>query len=73
MMIDFALAAEREGMNAAAGSHLSGLPAALPSDSDDHPRRPAWRAALDAQYRRRRLRRPLEVGMVGGLMLSQWY
>ena len=35
MMIDFALAAERHRGQDVRGSHLSGVPAALPADSDD--------------------------------------
>jgi multidrug efflux pump subunit AcrB len=34
----------------------------------DDTRQPCWRAAADAEYRRRaELRRPLGIGMVGGL------
>ena len=53
MMIDFALDAERNEGPAAARSDLSGVPAALPADPDDHdggdPRRPA----ADARHRHR--------------------
>ncbi len=54
MMIDFALAAEREqGMPPREGD-LPGLSAAFSADPDDHPRRPARRPAADAEHRRRR-------------------
>ncbi len=54
MMIDFALYRRTRAGHAAARGDLPGLPAALPPDPDDHPRRPAGRTAADAQYRRRR-------------------
>jgi multidrug efflux pump len=49
-----------------------GLPAALPPHHDDHPGRPARRAAARAGPRHgAELRRPLGVSIVGGLLLSQ--
>ena len=50
MMIDFALAAERDGAQAPRGGDLRGLPAAVPPDHDDHDggaarRRCRWRSA----------------------------
>ena len=66
MMIDFALAAEREQGMAPREGDLSGLSAALPADSDDHAG--GWRAlplmlstGVGAE-----LRRPLGIAMVGG-------
>ena len=53
MMIDFALEAERvEGLAAARGD-LSGLPAALPADHDDHHGGDPGRVAADARHRHR--------------------
>ena len=52
MMIDFALQAERDGLDRRGGD-LSGLPAALPADHDDDFRRPARRAAARLWNRRR--------------------
>ncbi len=40
--------------HAAAGGDLPALSAPLPTDPDDHPRRPARRPAADAEHRRRR-------------------
>ena len=51
MMIDFALEAERAGRQAAGRSHLSGLPAALPADHDDHHGGAAGRRAAGARHR----------------------
>ncbi len=48
MMIDFALEAERKEGLAPAGGHLSGLPAAFPSDHDDDDGRAAGRPAAGA-------------------------
>ncbi len=52
MMIDFALAAEREQGMAPREAIYRGLSAAFSPDPDDHPRRPAGRAAADAEHRR---------------------
>ena len=53
MMIDFALEAERVEGHAAARGDLSGLPAALPPDHDDHHGGDPRRAAADARHRHR--------------------
>ncbi len=54
MMIDFALAAEREQGMPPREAIYRGLSAAFSADPDDHPRRPARRPAADAEHRRRR-------------------
>ena len=51
MMVDFALAAEREGGLAAGAGDPRGLPRALPADHDDDARRDARRAAADHRDR----------------------
>ena len=51
MMIDFALDAERKEGHAAGGGDLSGLPAAVPADHDDHHGGAAGRSAAGARHR----------------------
>ena len=51
MMIDFALEAEREEAQAARGSDLPGVPAALPADHDDDDGGAAGRIAAGARHR----------------------
>ncbi len=53
MMVDFAIDAERARGLTPAGSHASGLPAALPPDHDDDDGGTARRAAAGAGTRRR--------------------
>ena len=53
MMIDFALDAERNEGQVAAGSDLSGMPAALPADHDDDDGGAARRLAAGARARER--------------------
>ena len=52
MMIDFALEAERKEGKTAGGSHLSGVPAALPSHHDDHHGGAAGRCSAGLRQRR---------------------
>ena len=53
MMIDFALAAERKRGHEAGRRHLSGVPAALPPDHDDHHGGAAGRGSAGARFRQR--------------------
>ena len=53
MLVDFAIAAERERHMAAARCHPRGLPAALPSDPDDHGGGDARRHSACHRQRRR--------------------
>ena len=72
MMIDFALAAERNEGKRFGGCDLRGVHAALPADHDDHDGGDAWRAAAGAGNRTGiELRRPLGIAIVGGLIVSQ--
>ena len=72
MMIDFALEAERNEGKIRPRRDLSGLPAALPADHDDHHGGAARRAAAGARHRHRiGMRRPLGIAIVGGLIVSQ--
>ena len=72
MMIDFAIAAERERRLAPGKGDLQSLPAAFPSDHDDHHGRAAGRFAARARQRARsEMRRPLGMAIVGGLLFSQ--
>ena len=50
MMIDFALEAERKEGKTPEECHLSGLPAALPPDHDDHHGRAVGRLAAGARH-----------------------
>jgi multidrug efflux pump subunit AcrB len=72
MMIDFALAAERnEGKNSARFDFRS-VPAALPPHPDDHHGRHAGRFAAGAGLGTgSELRRPLGITIIGGLLVSQ--
>ena len=55
MMIDFALAAEREqGMSPRDAIYTRACLLRVSSDPDDHPGGSAWRAAADVEYRGRR-------------------
>ena len=72
MMIDFALEAQRTRRHSAGGSHLSRLPAALPSDhDDDHGRADGHVADRARPWRGGEARRPLGLAVVGGLIVSQ--
>jgi multidrug efflux pump len=72
MMIDFALEAEREEGKSAARGDLSGLPAALPADPDDHDGGAARRLPLMlGTGTGSELRHPLGIAIVGGLIVSQ--
>ena len=72
MMVDFAIAAERERGLDAARRDPRGLPAALPADHDDDDGGAARRRAADAGHGTgSELRQPLGYAMVGGLILSQ--
>ena len=72
MMIDFALAAERNDGMSSARRHLPGLSAAIPAHHDDHmcallggmPMALGWGAGAE-------LRQPLGIAIVGGLIVSQ--
>ena len=72
MMVDFAIAAERNEGKTPRGGDLRGLPAPLPADHDDHHggafRRPA---AGPGDRVGSELRRPLGIAIVGGLIFSQ--
>ncbi len=71
MMIDFALAAEREQACRRA-KLFTRLVCCVFVRSYDHSGGSAWCAAADVEYRgRAELRRPLGIGMVGGLIVSQ--
>jgi len=72
MMIDFALEAQRQG-TADGNRDTSGLPAALPSDHDDHAVRIDGRAAAgpSALATEGELRQPLGIAVSGGLIFSQ--
>ena len=73
MMIDFAIAAEREqGIELARGD-LPRLPAALPADHDDDLRGDFRRVAAGALGfgTGAELRQPLGISIVGGLIVSQ--
>ena len=72
MMIDFALAAERNEAHESSRSDLSSLPVAFPADPDDHHGRAARRASAGARNGdRSELRRPLGITIIGGLIVSQ--
>ena len=72
MMIDFALDAERKRGHGAAGRHLPGLPAALPSHPDDHHGGLLGGVPLAlGTGTGSELRRPLGIAIVGGLIFSQ--
>ena len=73
MMIDFALAAERQRRQEPAGGDLSGVPVAVSADHDDHDGGAAsgrCRLALGTGVGSE-LRRPLGIAIVGGLIVSQ--
>ncbi len=53
MMVDFALEGRAQRRQEPAGSHSSGVPAAVPADFDDHHGGPFGGAAFDAGHRHR--------------------
>ncbi len=72
MMIDFALAAERQENKTSARSDLPGLPAAFPPHPHDHHGRDFRRAAAGlGTGTGSELRRPLGITIIGGLIVSQ--
>ncbi len=72
LMIDFALAAEREQGKRSGRCDLSGLPPAVSAHYDDHPGGDVWRVALGVGTGTgSELRRPLGIAIVGGLLVSQ--
>ena len=73
LMIDFAIAAERERGTVAARRHPPGGADPLPADHDDHLRRHPGRRCRwpSAGAKASELRRPLGVTIIGGLLVSQ--
>ena len=72
MMIDFALAAERDEGKNSRDAIYRGLPAPLPPHPHDHHGRDARRRSAGLRLRhRRRTAPPLGIAIIGGLIVSQ--